>query len=395
MNGVDILLLVLAALAIVTGWRQGLVGGVLSFLGFIVGAFVGASLAPVVLESMDDGWVKGALGILIVLGCAAVGNALAGWLGAWIRSVVTWKPARVVDSAGGSMFGVLSLAFVAWVVASALIALPLGPVSSQVRGSTVLGEIDNALPEAVRDGVSNLRTALDSTGFPDAFAGFTLDPSIPVGTPDSAIVRDGDVRASTNSVVKVEGEAPGCSSVITGSGFVYAKDRVMTNAHVVAGTDRLTVAVRGVGRGYDATVVLFDPDLDVAVLDVPGLSVAALDFSRNPTSGQETAVAGFPHGGRLTVSAARVRAVVNARGSDIYGHGTVTREIVSLRGTVISGDSGGPLLDADGRVAGVIFASSETDAETGYALTPRSVADAASAGRAARNGVPTGSCATR
>ena len=395
MNGVDILLVVLAVLAVVTGWRQGLVGGVLSFLGFLAGAFVGASLAPVVLQSMDEGWVKGGLGILIVLGCAAIGNALAGWLGSWIRGVVTWKPARVVDSAGGSMFGVLSLAFVAWVVASALIALPLGPVSTQVRGSRVLGEIDTALPGVVRDGISNLRTALDSTGFPDAFAGFTLDPVIPVGPPDSAIARDTDVRAATNSVVRVEGQAPGCSSVITGSGFVYARDRVMTNAHVVAGTDQLAITVRGVGRAYDATVVYLDPDLDVAVLDVPGLGSAPLEFARNPTSGQEAAVAGFPHGGRLTVAAARVRAVLNARGSDIYGHGTVTREIVSLRGSVISGDSGGPLLDVDGHVVGVIFASSETDPETGYALTPRSVAQAATTGLTATKAVPTGSCALK
>ena len=393
MNGVDVLLLVLAALAVFTGWRQGLVSGVLSFLGFIAGAFVGAALAPVLLTSLDDGWVKGALGILVVLVCAGAGNALAGWLGSWIRGVVTWRPARLVDSAGGSMFGVLSLAFVAWVVASALIALPLGPVSTQVRGSRVLGQIDVVVPGVVRDGVSNLRNALDSTGFPDAFAGFTLDPSIPVGVPDSAVLRDRDVRAATTSVVRVEGQAPSCGSVITGSGFVYAGDRVMTNAHVVAGTDRLTVTVRGVGRGYDATVVLFDPDLDVAVLDVPGLGAAALTFAGNPRQGAEAAVAGFPHGGPLTVSAARVRAVVNARGSDIYGHGTVTREIVSLRGTVISGDSGGPLLDSDGHVSGVIFASSETDAETGYALTPRSVRDAAAAGSAATEAVSTGSCA--
>ncbi|HET7901446.1 MAG TPA: MarP family serine protease [Candidatus Nanopelagicales bacterium] len=394
MNGVDVLLVVLAVLAVITGWRQGLISGVLSFLGFIIGAFVGASLAPVVLKSMDDGWLKGGLGILIVLACAGVGNLLAGWLGAWIRSVVTWKPARVVDSAGGSMFGVLSLAFVAWVVASALIALPLGPVSTQVRGSKVLGEIDTVLPGTVRDGVSNLRNALDSTGFPDAFAGFTLDPSIPVAVPDTGIVSDRDVRASVNSVVKVEGQAPGCGSVITGSGFVFARDRVMTNAHVVAGTDQLTVTVRGVGTAYDATVVYFDPDLDVAVLSVHGLGSAPLEFARNPTSGAPGAVAGFPHGGRLSVSAARVRAVVNARGSDIYGHGTVTREIVSLRGTVISGDSGGPLLDVDGRVSGVVFASSETDPETGYALTPRSVRDAAAAGATATRAVSTGSCAT-
>ena len=181
--------------------------------------------------------------------------------------------------------------------------------------------------------------------------------------------------------------------MITGSGFVYARDRVMTNAHVVAGTDELSLTVRGVGRGYAATVVYLDPELDVAVLSVPGLGSAPLQFARNPSSGQEAAVAGFPHGGRLTVAAARVRAVINARGSDIYGHGTITREIVSLRGSVISGDSGGPLLDADGHVVGVIFASSETDPDTGYALTPRSVAKAATTGLTATKAVPTGSCA--
>jgi S1-C subfamily serine protease len=390
-NAADLVLLVLAVIAAFAGWRQGLVGGVLSFTGFLVGAVVGVFLAPVLVSSLE-GILAAVLGLLVVIGCAGIGNAMAGWLGTWIRSVVVWRPARLVDSAGGSMFAVLSLAFVAWVVASALMGLPLGPVSSQVRASVVLGEIDAAVPDVVRDGVGGLRTALDSTGFPDAFAGFSLDPSVPVGDPDAAILRDPDVRAATSSVVKVQGTAPSCDTVITGSGFVFATDRVMTNAHVVAGVESPEVRVRGTGRAWSASVVYIDPELDVAVLSVPGLEAAPLVFADNPSRGTDAAVAGFPRGGVFSLSAARVRAILHARGTDIYGHGSVTREIVSLRATVISGDSGGPLLDVDGHVAGVIFASSETDAQSGYALTPRSVRAAAAAGAAATADVSTGRC---
>lgn len=392
MNAVDWLLVLVAVVAGLAGWRQGLIGGVLSFAGFIVGAIAGVFLAPVLLRGFDGVWAA-ALGLLVVLGCAGIGNMLASWLGSWIRGVVTWKPVRLVDSAGGTLFGLLSLAFVAWVVASALMALPLGPVSTQVRGSKVLGEIDAVMPGAVRDGVGSLRTALDSTGFPDAFSGFTLDPSIPVPAPDSAISSDPDVRSATLSVVKVEGDAPSCDSVITGTGFVYAADRVMTNAHVVAGVRDPVVRVRGTGREFPARVVYLDPDTDVAVLAVPGLGAAPLEFAGSPSREQDVAVAGFPGGGRFDLSPARVRAVVSARGTDIYGHGSVSREIVSLRGSIIQGDSGGPLLDADGHVVGVVFASSETDPETGYALTPRTVADAAKAGARANDRVATGTCA--
>ena len=234
MNLVDYVLIVLAVLAALTGWRNGLVGGVLSFAGFIGGALVGALVAPHLVGSLN-GLVAVVLGIGIVVVAAGIGNALAGLLGGWIRGVVTWRPARFVDSVGGSVFGVLSLALVAWVVASALLLVPLGALSTEVRGSTVLGKIDELMPQAPRDWVSGLRSALDSTGFPQAFGGFTLDPVIPVEPPDATLLTDPAVRAALGSVVKIEGIAPDCGTQVDGSGFVYAHDRVMTNAHVVAG----------------------------------------------------------------------------------------------------------------------------------------------------------------
>jgi S1-C subfamily serine protease len=394
MNSVDYVLLVLAVLAGLSGWRNGLVGGVLSFAGFIVGAFVGAVIAPHVLGSMS-GVVAAVLGVGIVILAAGIGNALAGLLGNWVRETVSWRPVRVVDSVGGSMFGVLSFALVAWVVASAVLVVPLGAVSTEVRGSTVLGEIDTVMPQAPRDWVSGLRSALDSTGFPQAFGGFTLDPVIPVDAPDPALLKDPAVRAAWGSLVKVEGIAPDCGTQVDGSGFVYAPDRVMTNAHVVAGVASPGVLVRGSGRVWPARVVYLDPVVDVAVLDVPGLDASALRFSTTAQRGDAAVVAGFPGGGALTASAARIRGRISARGMDIYGHGQVTRDVYAVRGTIRPGNSGGPLLSPDGHVDGVVFASSVDDPDTGYALTADQVSTAAREGAASGTPVDTGSCATR
>jgi S1-C subfamily serine protease len=203
------------------------------------------------------------------------------------------------------------------------------------------------------------------------------------------------VRRAWGSLVKIEGIARECGTEVDGSGFVYAPDRVMTNAHVVAGIDRPEVLVRGTGRAWPASVVYIDPRLDVAVLAVPGLSAPQLEFTTDARRGDPVVVAGFPGGGPLTATPARIRGTIQARGTDIYDRGTVTREVYAIRGEVRPGNSGGPLLAADGRVDGVVFASALDDPDTGYALTARQVADAAKAGRSAKQPVDTGSCATR
>jgi len=169
----------------------------------------------------------------------------------------------------------------------------------------------------------------------------------------------------------------------------------MTNAHVVAGVESPVVYVRGVGRAYRATVVYLDPDVDVAVLYVPDLDAPALPFGPPARRGDPAVIAGFPGGGPLIATPGRIRGTVSARGSDIYGHGSVTREIYSVRGTVRPGNSGGPLLSADGHVYGVVFAAALDDPDTGYALTRSQVAPAAAIGSSATEPVDTGSCATR
>ncbi len=394
MDLLDVVLLSLGCIAAIGGWRQGLIGGVLSFVGFLGGALAGAVLAPHVLGSLS-GIPALAVAVVVVVMAAGIGNAVAVLLGGWIRARVTWRPARLVDSAGGSMFALLTVALVAWVVASAAVMVPLGAVSSQVRGSMVLGQIDRTLPDQTRDWVSGLRSALDSTGLPQAISGFGLDPVLPVEAPDPALLKDPAVRRAWGSLVKVEGIARGCGTQVDGSGFVVAADRVMTNAHVVAGVPHPEVLVRGTGEVFEASVVYLDPRLDVAVLAVPGLGAPILAFAGPARSGDPAVVAGFPGGGRLTASPARIRGLITARGSDIYGHGSVTREVYSVRGTIRPGNSGGPLLAPDGTVDGVVFATALDDPDTGYALTARAVAGAAKAGAAATEPVDTGSCTTR
>lgn len=394
MNLLDLLLVAMALGAAWAGWRQGLIGGVLSFVGFIGGALIGAVVAPRLIGDVS-GLFGLALVVLIVVVGAGIGNAVAAVLGAWIRDLVTWRPARVIDSAGGSMFSVLTVAVVAWVVASAILVVPLGSVSTQVRGSLVLGEIDRVLPETTRDWVSGLRSALDSTGLPQAFSGFTIDPDLPVDEPDPSLLKDPAVRRAWGSLVKVQGIARECGTEVDGSGFVFAPDRVMTNAHVVAGVDRPEVLVRGTGRIWAARVVYIDPNLDVAVLAVPGLRAPQLTFAGSARRGDPAVVAGFPGGGPLTATPARIRGTISARGSDIYGRGSVTREVYAVRGTIRPGNSGGPLLAPDGQVDGVVFATALDDPDTGYALTARQVATAARDGAAASARVDTGSCATR
>ncbi len=188
--------------------------------------------------------------------------------------------------------------------------------------------------------------------------------------------------------MKVEGVAG--TQGREGSGFVYAREHVMTNAHVVAGIDEPTVQIGGVGRTYEARVVLFDSQKDVAVLYVPGLKAPVLRFVDEAERGDSAVVAGYPEDGALDLQAATVANRVRATGQNIYNDGIVTREIYSIRSTVRPGNSGGPLLTTDGRVFGVVFARSTSDAETGYVLTVAEVGSDAKRAASATAPVDTG-----
>jgi S1-C subfamily serine protease len=244
----------------------------------------------------------------------------------------------------------------------------------------------------VRELYKSLRDTVRRYDFPDVFGQFVPTQVRPVGPPDSRLATSQAVRSVQPSVLKITGVAPSCSRRIEGTGFVYAPERVMTNAHVVAGVTRPRVEVDG--RRREATVVLFDPDRDVAVLRVPGLTRRALRFSPQVADTNDDAIiVGYPEDGPFFVGPARVRDQINVRGPDIYDEKVVTRQVYTIRGDVRSGNSGGPLLTPDGAVYGVIFAAAVDQTDTGFALTAEEVEPDAVRGRTAVSEVSTRDCA--
>ncbi len=391
----DLLDLVLVAALVafaVSGFRQGFVVGVLSFVGFLAGAAAGAQLAPQLVQRYLPHANEAVVGLLVVFVAASLGQALAAAVGMAVRRRLTWRPVRLVDSAGGAAVSVVSVLLVAWLVGTAVAHSTLTGLARQVQRSRVLATVDTVMPEGAKTWFSAFRRLLDREGFPQVFGGLGPERIIPVAPPDPRVLDSAAVRAARLSVVKVVGTAPECSRRLEGSGFAYAPRRVMTNAHVVAGVRRPQVLIGGDGAPLEATVVLYDPRRDVAVLDVPALQVPLLRFSRPAGAGTAAVVAGYPQDGPFTAVAARVRGSQDARGPDIYQRTQVTREIYSIRSRVLPGNSGGPLLAADGRVYGVVFAAAVDDSTTGYALTAAEVGGDAAAGRVNTARVGTGGC---
>lgn len=397
MNILDWALIIAVILFAWAGWRQGFVAGVLSFAGFLGGGL----LAAFVLPDLIVGWMGPGVPTALVVGfsilaAAILGQAVLSILGRSLRRAITWHPARFVDRLLGAALNVLALAVVAWIIATAIGFLPQTPITSQVRDSRVLVTLDGLIPDEVRNAFGTLRDAVGQTAVPRVFAGLSEITGPDVAPPDPASVEATGVERVRGAIVRVEGAAPECASTVSGSGFVFAGEYVLTNAHVVAGVADPTVQVRNSGPRIDATVVAFDPKLDAAVLHAPGLDAAPLDFATGaPASGDPAVVAGFPGGGRFVAQPVRIRATVNARGDDIYGEAGVEREVYSFRGEIAPGDSGAPLLALDGSVYGMVFGAGIQNRTTGYAITGPQLLGIATEGVGATEPVDVGSCRIR
>ncbi|MFF8591948.1 MarP family serine protease [Streptomyces sp. NPDC015220] len=398
MNVLDILLLVTAVWFAVVGYRQGFVVGILSVVGFLGGGVVALYVLPLVWDALTDNTPvstsAAVVAVIVVIVCASIGQALTTHLGNKLRVHITWSPARALDATGGALVNVAALLLVAWVIGSLLGGTTIPTVGKEVRNSKVLIGVSGVMPAQANTWFSDFTSVLAQNGFPQVFSPFADEPITDVRPPDPALRDSAVAERAKRSVVKVVGTARSCGKVLEGSGFVFGDRRVMTNAHVVGGVEEPTVQIGGVGRKYDARVVLYDWHRDIAVLDVPNLKAPALKFTDDAAhSGDSAIVAGFPQNGSYDVRAARVRGRIKASGPDIYHRGTVRRDVYSLYATVRQGNSGGPLLTTDGRVYGVVFAKSLDDADTGYALTADEIEQDIVRGRTANQQVDSDSCA--
>jgi S1-C subfamily serine protease len=371
----DLILIGVIVAFAVSGYRQGFIIGALSLAGFLGGAAFGLVIAPALAQSMVKGQAQQSLiAIVVVFVAAMIGQFAASTVGAAMRDLVTWRSATIVDSAGGAAVSILSVLVIAWLIGTSVANAPFPTVVHQVNNSAVLRAVDKLMPEAARTWFSGFRRVVASGPFPQVFGGLGAEGIVSVPPPSAAVLSSSQVRAAGTSVVKVLGTAPDCSRRIEGSGFVFAANHVMTNAHVVAGVQDGPDVYTTSGRRLRARVVLYDYQRDVAVLYVPGLNLTPLKFDGVARTGDSAVVAGYPRDEPYTPVPARIGGIQEARGPNIYQSDQVTREIYAIRADVQPGNSGGPLLGQDGHVFGVVFAAAVGQQDYGYALTATEVA---------------------
>jgi S1-C subfamily serine protease len=387
----DLAVLAVAFVAAISGWRSGALGSLLSFVGVVLGLVAGVLLAPHVVSQLSGPRTKLFVTLFLILALVVIGEIAGVVLGRAVRGAIRHRTLRTFDSVIGVGLQVLAVLMAAWMLATPLTSSDQPNLAALVRGSKVLAQVEELAPPWLKAVPTRLKgLLLDTPGIPDVLQPFDRTPIVAVEAPDAALANDAVVAATRPSVVKIRGVAPSCQKVLEGSGFVVSPNRVMSNAHVVAGSDSVTVEVDG--QNYDAAVVSYDPDADISILDVPGLPSPPLAFAEKPApTGTDAVVMGYPGGGDFIATPARIREIIELNGPDIYRTTTVTREVYTIRGTVRQGNSGGPMIDRGGEVLGVVFGAAVDDADTGFVLTGSEVSrQLARIGNTQR--VPTGAC---
>jgi S1-C subfamily serine protease len=381
----DVVLIALFALSAWGGYRRGAMLQVAGLLGLAVGFLVGAWLAPHTADLVRSEPAKAgaALGTVLLLG--AIGDAVGSVLGLKLRKRAIGTRFKMADAIGGSALSVCALVLAIWFLGLNLAAGPFPSVARSLQRSAVVRVVDAALPPPPSL-VAQLGGVLDLIGFPDVFSGLPPLPAEPVPQPAHGLAARA-ARAARPSVVLIAG--PACDRILQGTGFVVANDLVLTNAHVIAGS---SPRVEWDGRTFDAVPVLFNRDLDAAVLRVDGLDAPALTLLPNEVGrGTGGAVLGYPHG-RYTELRAAARRALDAVGRDIYSEDQVRRRIYELQVTVRPGNSGGPFVLPGRKVAGLIFGASVTNEDLGYALTSPELIPLVDRAAARTDPVGTGHC---
>lgn len=364
MNIVDLLVIAGVGAAVVSGVRTGLVGMVAAAIGSIGGLLLGSALANDVADALGaDGDAEVLVAAVVVVVAVTVLSYGAQLLAAPLSVSIDVLRLGWVDRLGGGVLAFVASLAIAWMVGGVLAVGPSQAIAHAVHESVVLREIDRRFPNAPGV-VAELQQTLIDHGMPLPFVGF--EPRLdPVEPPSSEAVAAAQEVAAT-STVRIA--ADGCGVGVTGSGVVVAPGTVFTNAHVVAGADR--VVVEALDGRHDATPVYFDPDTDLAVLRVDGLGMPALPIAtRDAAVGEGAAVLGYPGGGSLVATPAAVLDEREAAGRDIWGGSIARREVYVLQAAVRPGDSGGPFVDQSGTVLGLVFARSNAADDVGYALT--------------------------
>lgn len=369
---VDGFIVVAVLAAMTSGWRQGGLASLLSAVGILAGFIIGLGVAPLVLQITDQVGIRFllALGMLILL--IGLGQLLGSALGHAIRDRMKTKSGQRVDSSFGAILMFVFSLVLIWLIATPMATGLSNSVGKGVRESAILREVNKVMPDELTQLPRSISGMLNDSGLPPVMMPWEDGSSVDVEAPNIEVADQAMVQDIRPSVVHVIADADGCRRRMMGSGFVTADNYVVTNAHVVAGTQ--TAYVDTVVGIKEARVVYYNPEVDIAVLRAENLGLEPLAWADGPAyTGDDAVVMGFPHSGPFTANAARIRERVNIAGPDIYSNSRVERESYILRGTVVQGNSGGPLISPNGTVLGLIFGASVDDTDTGYAITAEEV----------------------
>jgi S1-C subfamily serine protease len=391
MNIIDILILLFLVSALVRGVELGLVRQFCSTAGIIGGLFVGAFIQGKLIHLVQTPASKALLVLCTILASIALFSSIGEYIGVKLkyklhRFNIKWL--QVSDRVAGSVMAGVTLLLAVWLGASIFSETPSSVVQRQIKNSVIISQLNRALPSAP-DVVARLGHLIDPNGFPEVFTG--LEPQVDTDKPLPSIGElDPAVQKVRASVVKVEGA--GCGGVSDGSGFVADKNLVVTNAHVIAGVAHPYI-IDGRGK-HSADVIWFDPDLDMAVLRANDLGGEPLDILADRVNdGVAAAVLGYPGGGDFKARPSVVIESFTAIGRNIYNQDETRRDVYSMKADIVPGSSGGPVIDSDGNVIGLVFAESTTYPDVGYALTIDQVLEGLNLARDRNTVVSTGSCA--
>lgn len=384
----DLALIVALLSYLIYGLRNGFLvtlGGIAGFAGGAVAAFFAVPLVSGFVD--DSGWRLTAIVAAAVV-LIAMGHGLGTMIGRQVRGAVRIRPLRAVDRLVGGAVNVVVSALVMSLLAFSISSLGVPFVSQQLAESKVIRFIDGLTPDPVKSTMAQLRSAVIGNGIPTLIEGLDQGQAVPV--PNASTDTPALNRAAA-SVLKIAGTAYQCGQNQTGTGFVVSGDRVVTNAHVVAGVSQPVVEIPG-GSAMPGRVVYFDTRHDLAVLAVENLPAEPLSLSSDLPNGSPAAFAGYPHGGPFQSRPATVQDITTVLVPDIYGENPTPAEIYRLAGDVEPGNSGGPLLTTDGQVAGVIFAKATSDTEMGFAITMENLFPVASQAASLSAPVSSGQC---
>jgi S1-C subfamily serine protease len=386
---IDIVLIALLVFALVVGLQRGLLASLGVVIGVILGGLAGFWLVPVVNDFWPWQSTRAVTVIGVVILLLVIGASAGGAVGAALRrGVDRRRPLRVIDRILGGALAVLAGALSLSLIGSSIAATGAPLISTAIASSQVLRTIDAFTPRPVTEALARVRSAVLDDGLPQL--GALLDLDVQPSAPPVAL-DDPELSVAAASVARVSGVAFACGTSATGSGFVIAPDRVVTNAHVVAGVETPVVELPGL-PAREGRIVYFDPVDDLALIAVDGLGAAALPVVAPLSPGTAAVVQGYPFGGPFTMVGAEVISAGSVFVPDIYGDSSSLRDIYALAAEVNPGNSGGPLLTADGAVAGVVFARAEDDVDRGYAMTTAELEPVLAGAGGWTDAVSSGSC---